>query len=91
MLKVILIVFCIFSLGACSADGFLNAEDVGAEALHARLAEVDPASAVAIHANNVKRVIRALEYFKMRQADKYGFDEDLIDFDAKDFVNAILE
>lgn len=36
----------------------------GAEALHARLRQVDPESAAAIHANNVKRVIRALEYYQ---------------------------
>ena len=35
----------------------------GADALHARLQAVDPASAEAIHKNNVKRVIRALEYY----------------------------
>ena len=35
----------------------------GADSLHKRLQEVDPVSAEAIHANNVKRVIRALEYF----------------------------
>ncbi|MBS5317906.1 MAG: tRNA (adenosine(37)-N6)-dimethylallyltransferase MiaA [Zhenhengia sp.] len=35
----------------------------GADSLHKRLREVDPVSAEAIHANNVKRVIRALEYF----------------------------
>lgn len=35
----------------------------GAEALHERLRAVDPESAEAIHANNVKRVIRALEYY----------------------------
>ncbi len=35
----------------------------GAEALHVMLQKVDPASADAIHANNVKRVIRALEYY----------------------------
>jgi len=40
------------------------AEEHGAEALHARLREVDPASAEAIHANNVKRVIRALEFYE---------------------------
>ena len=40
------------------------AAEHGAEALHARLAEVDPASAEAIHANNVKRVIRALEFYE---------------------------
>lgn len=36
----------------------------GAEALHGRLKAVDPASAEAIHANNVKRVIRALEFYQ---------------------------
>ena len=35
----------------------------GNDALHARLAEVDAASAAAIHPNNVKRVIRALEIY----------------------------
>lgn len=35
----------------------------GAEALHARLKAADPKSAEEIHAHNVKRVIRALEYF----------------------------
>ncbi len=36
-------------------------EREGAEALHARLAALDPESAAAIHPNNVKRVIRAIE------------------------------
>lgn len=36
----------------------------GAEELHKRLEEIDPESAKAIHANNVKRVIRALEYYE---------------------------
>lgn len=35
----------------------------GAEALHEMLRRVDPASAEAIHANNVKRTIRALEFY----------------------------
>lgn len=35
----------------------------GAKALHDRLCEVDPASAKAIHFNNQKRVIRALEFY----------------------------
>ena len=39
------------------------AKDHGTQALHDRLREVDPKSADAIHANNVKRVIRALEYY----------------------------
>ena len=39
------------------------AETEGAEYLHDRLKEVDPASADIIHANTVKRVIRALEFY----------------------------
>ena len=38
-----------------------EAEQNGAEALHRRLAEVDPARAAALDARNVRRVIRALE------------------------------
>ena len=40
-----------------------EARTIGAAALHKRLEEVDPVSAQAIHHNNIKRVIRALEYF----------------------------
>lgn len=40
------------------------AKEHGAEYLHTMLASVDPASAEAIHANNVKRVIRALEFYR---------------------------
>ena len=36
----------------------------GAEHVHALLNEVDPVSAETIHANNVKRVIRALEFYQ---------------------------
>ena len=39
------------------------AEEKGAEYLHEMLCKVDPASADSIHANNVKRVIRALEFY----------------------------
>lgn len=39
------------------------AQEKGAEVLHEMLKEVDPASAEAIHANNIKRVIRALEFY----------------------------
>ncbi len=38
--------------------------DHGAEALHRRLRSVDPASADQIHPNNVKRAIRALEFYE---------------------------
>ena len=40
------------------------AEEEGAGALHGRLKSVDPVSAAAIHPNNLKRVIRALEYYE---------------------------
>mgnify|MGYP000133344250 FL=1 len=39
------------------------AEEKGAEYLHQMLEEVDAESAKAIHANNTKRVIRALEFY----------------------------
>ena len=41
------------------------AAEEGPEAFHARLAQVDPKAAEEIHSNNVKRVIRALEYYEM--------------------------
>ena len=41
------------------------AEEKGAEYLHEMLRQVDPASAEAIHANNRKRVIRALEFYHL--------------------------
>ena len=40
------------------------AAEKGASCLHDMLKEADPESAEAIHANNVKRVIRALEFYK---------------------------
>ena len=40
------------------------AKEQGAEKLHEKLREVDPVSAEKIHANNIKRVIRALEYYR---------------------------
>lgn len=39
------------------------AREQGAQYLHEQLRRVDPASAEAIHPNNVKRVIRALEFY----------------------------
>lgn len=41
------------------------AKEKGKLWLHERLAKVDPISADLIHANNVKRVIRALEYYEL--------------------------
>ncbi|MFR5601471.1 MAG: tRNA (adenosine(37)-N6)-dimethylallyltransferase MiaA [Lachnospiraceae bacterium] len=39
-------------------------EEKGSEYLHQILEEIDPESAQAIHANNRKRVIRAIEYYR---------------------------
>lgn len=41
------------------------AKEKGAEFLHQMLREADPKGAKQIHANNVKRVIRALEYYRL--------------------------
>lgn len=41
------------------------AKENGAKHLHSMLREVDPESAEAIHANNIKRVIRALEFYHL--------------------------
>ena len=40
-------------------------EEKGPEYLHEMLREIDPESADAIHPNNTKRVIRAIEYFRL--------------------------
>lgn len=41
-----------------------EAEQYGRDALHARLAQVDPDSAVRLHPNDVRRVVRALEVYE---------------------------
>ncbi|MCD8082665.1 MAG: tRNA (adenosine(37)-N6)-dimethylallyltransferase MiaA [Clostridiales bacterium] len=41
------------------------AEERGNDFLHQMLAEIDPESAEAIHANNRRRVIRAIEFYRM--------------------------
>ena len=53
---------------------FAFAEQAGAEALHARLREVDPESAETIHPNNIKRVVRALEIYEQTGIPKSEFD-----------------
>lgn len=49
----------------------------GAEYLHAMLAECDPRAAQEIHANNVKRVIRAIEFYRQtgRQISEHNAEE----------------
>ncbi len=50
------------------------AESEGNEALHAMLREIDPESADAIHPNNVKRVIRAIEIYRTSGKTKSEID-----------------
>ncbi|MDO4288108.1 MAG: tRNA (adenosine(37)-N6)-dimethylallyltransferase MiaA [Eubacterium sp.] len=51
-----------------------EAAQLGAEALHKRLAAADPKSAAEIHPNNVKRVIRALEIYQVTGKAKSQLD-----------------
>ncbi len=52
------------------------AEEKGGEYLHDMLKEVDPKSAEAIHAHNVKRVIRALEFYHQNQTPISAHNEE---------------
>lgn len=61
------------------------AEAEGADSLHRLLAEADPESAAAIHPNNVRRVIRALEIFRATGVTKFEWDRRSVresEFDA---------
>ena len=60
------------------AELFDFAEKHGVEALHARLAEIDPEAAASIHPNNVKRVARALEICKLSGMTKTEWDKQAI-------------
>lgn len=53
---------------------FEEAEQNGALALHEKLKSIDPESAEAIHPNNVKRVVRALEMFYKTGVTKSELD-----------------
>lgn len=50
--------------GSCRRELEREAEEKGAEYLHQILCSIDPVSAAGIHANNIKRVIRAIEYYR---------------------------
>ncbi len=44
---------------------FLQAEQLGDEAMYKQLAGIDPETAAQVHPNNRKRVLRALEFYKV--------------------------
>ena len=48
----------------------------GRAALYAELAAIDPASAAATHPNNLRRVVRALEIYRLTGKPKSVFDEE---------------
>ena len=50
------------------------AEREGAHALHEELCRIDPESAAAIHENNVKRVVRAIEIYRVCGVPKSELD-----------------
>ena len=54
------------------------ASEQGNEVLHARLREIDPEAADAIHPNNVKRVVRAIEVFETTGKTKTETDREQI-------------
>lgn len=60
---------------ALRADLLAFAEENGAEALHAELRRVDPESAEQIHPNNVKRVARAIEIYRLGGVKKSEIDK----------------
>ena len=65
------------------AELYAYAEKEGAEALHRMLREVDPESADAIHPNNVKRVIRALEIYYSCGVPKSVLDKQSTETESK--------
>ncbi len=68
------------------------AEVNGNEALHQQLREIDPESAEKIHPNNVKRVIRAIEIYRLTGMTKTEVDAEQVTGEcAYDNTNVILD
>lgn len=80
------------------------ARTMGNEALHNRLREIDPESAEAIHPNNVKRVVRAIEVYETTGKTKTETDKEqtsgeslyddcafIIDFSSRDILYDRIE
>ena len=63
---------------AYRAELFHFAEANGAQALHDRLAAIDPEAALSIHPNNIKRVARALEICHLSGMTKTEWDKQAI-------------
>ncbi len=64
----------------------------GNDALHAQLREIDAEAAESIHPNNVKRVIRAIEIYRLTGMTKTQVDAEQVSGEtAYDNVNVILD
>jgi tRNA dimethylallyltransferase len=61
---------------ALRAELFAFAQQEGVEALHAILRELDPETAEAVHPNNVKRVVRAIEICRTTGRKKSELDRE---------------
>lgn len=59
------------------------AEAQGIQALHDRLAAVDPDAAASIHPNNVRRVVRALEIYEITGVTKTEWDRRSLSMEPK--------
>ena len=80
------------------------AREEGPGLLHYRLQQIDPAAAESIHANNVKRVVRAIEFYEhtgrrisehneqeRQKASPYNYAYFVIDMDRKILYDRIEE
>lgn len=76
---------------ALRASLFGFAEKNGAAALHKMLEELDPESAAAIHANNVKRVVRAIEICKTSGMTKTEWDKEASRAPSRDADVIVLD
>ncbi len=70
---------------------FRFAEENGADALHERLRKIDPPAAEAIHKNNVRRVVRAIEIYELTGKTKTEHDRLAISDSPYDSVIIALD
>ena len=72
------------------AELLREAEEKGADFLHQELAKVDPVSAAAIHKNNVRRVARALEIYRLTGTPKSVWDAQTMAAECRYDAHVIL-
>ena len=71
---------------------FAFAEENGAQALHDRLRTIDPEAADAIHPNNIKRVVRAIEVYETTGKTKTETDREQLSPEKRyDDISFVIE